>query len=451
MLELVLSKYLAQPWAMHPGMLEVLSNVLTNKSLGVKIKEEVDSNNKDLIKYDITDSGKAIIPMEGVVLKRTMAMEGVSGLVSTLNIEKSLIHAAENSSVKDILLVINTPGGTVEGTMEVADLINELKQIKNIDGYINGMGCSAGYWIGSACNSLSAYYTAEVGSIGVYQMHVDYSRFYENEGIKVSYIKAGKYKTAGNPFEPIKGEQKDELQKRVDGIYKLFVNAVAKNRNVSVEYVLEHMAEGRTFLGEEAKELKLIDEVINLEGVIEPSNTYSFLKGEKSMAFGKKEISVESIKTDHEEIYSEIFEAGKAEAEEEASKKIADLTAQNNALKNQISISKENEERMNKICSFADSLGLAEYGKELSQKNDLSLEAAYEKLVEKSAQNKREAQSSFNDSAPDAAGHSEDGREMDGKEPTTKEEAKRYCKEKYGCSNSEAWKYARREYKQFFV
>lgn len=280
--KLLLSKFSVSPWAIHPGMFDIFTQVFNNKLLGAVIKPEIKIDREIDSEYHVIGR-TAIIPMHGVILQKSMGMEGISGIVTTLNLEASLKSVVTDYQIDRIILDIDSPGGTVDGTKEVADLIYKIRQEKEVIAYANGLMASAAYWIGSAADEIIAGETSHVGSIGVYLMHVDQSKYNEELGIKVTYVKAGKYKTAGNPHEPLEGEMKDELQKGVDYIYEIFTRSVALHRGVSHEKVLTDMADGRIFIGEEARKIGLVDEIGNFDDLIPESDRYGIVKQESQL------------------------------------------------------------------------------------------------------------------------------------------------------------------------
>lgn len=437
-MEYLLSKFIVTPWAVHPGMLDIFSNVLNNKFMGELIKEQKVSDDENKITYYI-NNGAAIIPMHGTILKKSMGMQSISGLETTLNIEKTISQALYDDKVDRIILDIDSPGGSVDGTMELASFVHEAKSVKPIVAYANGMMASAAYWIGSAADKVYTYHTGNVGSIGVYMMHVDQSKLDEKQGLNVTYIKAGKYKTTGNVHEPLNETDKNSLQEHVDYVYSLFVNDVAKFRGYTSEEVINNMADGKIFIGQQAVDAGLVDEINNLESLLEQSNTYSFLTGGTTM-FGVKweDVTVESLTENKIDVYNAIVSNTAAEYEQ----KIKDL-------EKQITDMKEKAVTDEKIRNLAETLNLHDLGEELIKEN-ASVTDAYEKLAEaakESVQNNLEA---FENTAPTSAGPAGTD-ELDREEPQTKEEAMSFCREKYQCSKGMAWKHARRDFPKFFI
>ena len=131
------------------------------------------------------------------------------------------------------------------------------------------MAASAAYWIASAASSLTVTPGGDVGSVGVYAMHVDYSRALDEAGITVNIVKAGKYKAEGSPFQPLDNAARDHLQDRVDAIHGRFVAALARNRDVSREAVRQDFGQGRLVSARDAVSRKMADRTATLENVLE--------------------------------------------------------------------------------------------------------------------------------------------------------------------------------------
>ena len=143
----------------------------------------------------------------------------------------------------------------------------ELSKIKPIVAVSDAVMASAAYWIGSAANAVFiSGRTVNVGSIGVVATH-RYSA--EAPTSKTTEITAGKYKRMGSALEPLNDEARAYMQAQVDQIYSVFVDAVAQHRGVSADQVIEHMADGRIFVGQQAIDAGLVDGVATVDAIAE--------------------------------------------------------------------------------------------------------------------------------------------------------------------------------------
>jgi len=173
------------------------------------------------------------------------------GLVSQM-----LDDANEDDGISRIILDFNTPGGTVTGVPELADKIAGME--KEVVAFTDSQCCSAGYWLASAAKEFYCTGSSEVGSIGVWMAHFDYSRQMKNEGVEVTEIKAGTWKTMGAYWRPLSDSEKAILQAGVDKIHAQFKEAVTVRRNISDEDM-----QGQVFDGEEAAERGLVSGLVS--------------------------------------------------------------------------------------------------------------------------------------------------------------------------------------------
>lgn len=262
---------MTSPWMIAPEKLAEIRAIYQAHIRGEKIDIKAieaqlaiaigEQQNKDLYQYDI-QNGVAIIPVKGVVSKRSSLFSFFFARALTTDIAIMFKAALTDDEVESILLDIDSPGGTVDGTQELAELIYSSRGQKPIIAYTDGMMASAAYYIGAAADKI--YISGDmpdIGSIGVAMVHLDYSKSDEQYGYKETDIYAGKYKRITSGNKPLSEEGKAYLQDQVDYVYSIFVNDVAKYRGRSVEDVLENMADGRIFIGRQALDAGLVDGV----------------------------------------------------------------------------------------------------------------------------------------------------------------------------------------------
>lgn len=231
---------------------------------------------------EVSKSGRtAGIPIYGVISQRPDSW--YSG-TSTMDVQLELNAALADPTVDSILLDIDSPGGSVNGVQELADAILKARDRKPVYAVANSLAASAAYWIGSAATRLYAAPGGEVGSIGVYAMHVDQSKLFESIGIKPTYISAGKYKMEGNPHEPLTDEARAAIQASVDEMYSDFVRAVARNRNVAWSQVRNGFGEGRVVGAREAHRLGMVDGIKSLSEVVNIARNGAMQSGRAASA-----------------------------------------------------------------------------------------------------------------------------------------------------------------------
>lgn len=266
---------IASPWAItRSGLEEILAIYATHlrgekidiRAVEARLGRPLANEQRG---YEVTD-GVAVLPIEGVMAPKANLMMQVSGGASTQIVQRELAAALADPAVRAVVLHIDSPGGSVIGTPELAAAVASARaQGKPIVAYSDGMLASAAYWVGSAADAVYiSGSTVMVGSIGVVVAHRDFSRRNEADGVKITEISAGKYKRLDSPNAPLGKEGRASLQEQVDYIYSLFVDAVAAHRGTTAADVLERMADGRTFIGRQAIDAGLVDGVATLPELV---------------------------------------------------------------------------------------------------------------------------------------------------------------------------------------
>lgn len=212
-------------------------------------------------KYELKD-GAAIIPVHGLLTKRTELFSSLMGTTSYEDIFSAICDAIEDGKVEKILLDIDSPGGEVGGLFDLVDFIFKARNEKPIYSFANDYACSAAYAIASATNRIFVNRTSCVGSIGVIATHLDVSEADKKEGLKYTTVFAGEKKNELSPHEPLSESAVAGLQGEVNRLYDIFVKTVARNRGLSEEEIRGMQA--ATFFGEKAAiKAGLADELSN--------------------------------------------------------------------------------------------------------------------------------------------------------------------------------------------
>lgn len=216
--------------------------------------------------YQVID-GVALFSMAGVIGPKANLMMEISGGTSAQLLRNEILTAAQDPKVSSGILYADSPGGNVLGIAEGAAAWRAFAEQKPAVTFSDGTLASAAYWWGSAASKvLISGPMVNVGSIGVRTEHVDTSMAEAQRGVKRTVIKAGRYKAAGDgPLDPKTLEYK---QAQVDYLYTLFIDAVAAHRGVDAETVLEEMADGRVFIGQQAVDAGLVDGFSTLEDLL---------------------------------------------------------------------------------------------------------------------------------------------------------------------------------------
>lgn len=261
-------------WAMHPGALRIFSIASTPEAYisfeppppqEPVIVERDSVAPSAAVRLPKSSGNVAVVPIMGPIGQNRRVdwasaySEEIAGQVASL---------AGNDSIGAIVLNINSPGGIVYGTPELAAAVRSARDAKPVYAVATGMAASAAYWIGAQATKLYAAPSAEVGSIGVWSGHIDVSKQMERWGLKVTLISAGEYKVEGNPYEPLSDEARADMQLGVDSYYNDFLTDVAKGRNTSIQDVRENYGKGRMLRGDAARKVGMIDGIASLSDVL---------------------------------------------------------------------------------------------------------------------------------------------------------------------------------------
>lgn len=209
----------------------------------------------------VTSDGIGIIPIQGQITKGVSSYGGAS---STL-VRRAARRAVSDPDVRAVMLQVDSPGGTVDGTDEMAqDLFAIRASGKPIAAHVDGLMDSAALWAGVQAEFVSASRMSEVGSIGTLAVVQDLSGMAEAEGIKVHVISTGERKGDFVPGTEVTDEQLAKLQERVDAINAFFIDAVKRGRGMSASEVRK-LATGEDWLAADAQERGLIDKVMRFD------------------------------------------------------------------------------------------------------------------------------------------------------------------------------------------
>lgn len=206
-----------------------------------------------------TGGGVAVIPIRGIILKDAGWLEAY-GAVSLRKVEDALLAASSDPGVSKIVMLIDSPGGSVDGLYGTAQIMRQVNKTKPIVAVVDGLAASAGYYLASQATEITAGKMDEVGSIGVRVLLYDFSKLFTDAGVRPVLIDTGEFKSIGAMGVPISEAQQAEVRKIVDAFFADFKASVRKGRSMT-EPQVNKVADGRVFLGEEARELGLIDRV----------------------------------------------------------------------------------------------------------------------------------------------------------------------------------------------
>ncbi len=215
-------------------------------------------------------------------------LEGV--IIEPKTVVSDLKKFANDDSIKAIILHVNTPGGGVAASQEIYQEVKRIrdKKKKPIVVSIETVGASGGYYISSAASKIFADRGSVVGSIGVIAEWYSYGDLIRWAKLKDVVLKTGEFKDTGNPARELTPAERQYLQHLIDNMYGQFIHAVAEGRKLKEEDV-RSLADGKVWTGEQAKDLKLIDEFGDFQAAVEDTAKSVGISGEPTLVHPEKQ------------------------------------------------------------------------------------------------------------------------------------------------------------------
>lgn len=215
-------------------------------------------------------------------------LEGV--LVSSEHVVEELNDYAEDSSIKAIVIRIDSPGGGVVASQEIYNAIKSARREgKKVVASMGTVAASGGYYVAAAADRIVANPGTLTGSIGVKMEFASIEKLLEKIGVKGMVVKAGEYKDVGSPFRDMTEPEKKILQDVIDDVHSQFIKAVAEGRNLQ-EGDVRAIADGRIFTGRQALDLKLVDQLGDLTDSIKVAGELVGIKGKPRVIEKRKTI-----------------------------------------------------------------------------------------------------------------------------------------------------------------
>lgn len=274
------SEFYGHPWAMHAGALSELG-----QSIEIGDMESIQASLSMLGEGDDGKTkivnGVAVIPVNGTLRDGVDFMVKFGGATSYQILERDFKAAQANDSVKSIVFLCNSPGGSAIGCKRVADAIFAARGKKPVTAFVQGQCCSAAYYIAAACDRIEATADSMVGSIGTIMPHIEMAGLLDEIGYGVTVITNADSpkKGHGNQYEKLTPEGKATLQSFIDSYGKPFIADVARYRGTTAESVVENFGKGDSVRADAAISIGMIDAVVaglsetmdRLTGSAEPS------------------------------------------------------------------------------------------------------------------------------------------------------------------------------------
>jgi protease-4 len=224
-----------------------------------------------------------LIRVEGVILDAKDTVE-------------DLKRFGDSSSVKAIVLRIDSPGGGVVPSQEIHDAVRRVrtKDNKTVVASMGTVAASGGYYIAAAADRIVANPGTLTGSIGVIMELVNLEGLLKKVGVEGIVVKSGRYKDVGSPFRKMSAEDRRILQSVMDDVHDQFIEAVAEGRALDVKDV-RPLADGRIFTGRQAVDAQLVDELGDLDDAVRIAADMVGIEGEPSLVEPKKRFSIREL------------------------------------------------------------------------------------------------------------------------------------------------------------
>lgn len=216
--------------------------------------------------FENLDGNTAIIEINGPIVAQKNGDFSFTESTSSDDIRKLIRRANKNDKIKAIIFEINSPGGSAVASDEIAIEVKKVNKTKVA--WIREIGTSGAYWIASSSDHIIANRMSITGSIGVISSYLSFPGFLEDHNVTYERLVTGKFKDTGSPFKELTSEERIMFQRSLDKIHDYFVEEVAVNRNMKKRDVAK-IATGQFYLGVDAKELGLIDELGSRQEVLD--------------------------------------------------------------------------------------------------------------------------------------------------------------------------------------
>jgi protease-4 len=219
----------------------------------------------------------AVVDLEGVITSPKETVE-------------QLRKFGDDSSIKAIIIHVNSPGGGAAASEEIYREVLRIRDVKKkrIVASIETVGASGAYYVSSATNKIFADQASVVGSIGVIAEWYNYEELLKWAKLQAIVLKAGEFKDTGSPVRPMTPAERAYMQGLIDNMHGQFIHSVAEGRHMKDAEILP-LADGKVWTGEQAMPLKLIDQIGDFRAAIADTAKSVGIKGEPTLVHPEKD------------------------------------------------------------------------------------------------------------------------------------------------------------------
>lgn len=215
-------------------------------------------------------------------------LDGV--ILSPQPVVSELKKFGDDSSIKAIILHVNSPGGGVAASEEIYREVKRLRseKKKKVVASIETVGASGAFYVSSACDKIYADQGSIVGSIGVIAQWVNYGDLLKWAKLKDVVIKTGEFKDTGNPARDLTPAEQAYMQSLIDNMFGQFIKAVADGRGLKYDDV-KAIANGKVWTGEQASSMKLVDGIGDFQKAVDETAKSVGITGEPTLVRPEKD------------------------------------------------------------------------------------------------------------------------------------------------------------------
>jgi protease-4 len=227
----------------------------------------------------------------GLALGKKVGLVEITGtIVESTDIVEQIRKFADDSSVRALVVRIESPGGVVAAAQEIYEELRAVRMSgKPVIASMGGIAASGGYYVACGADSIIANPGTVTGSIGVIMSFPNTDELMRKVGVKLEVVKTGEFKDIGSFARPMTERERQLLQGLIDDVYDQFVTVVSEERGIDRETVIG-FADGRIFTGRQALEMNLVDRIGGYFDAVELAGELGGISGTPTVVKPRKDL-----------------------------------------------------------------------------------------------------------------------------------------------------------------
>lgn len=230
----------------------------------------------------------AIVEVEGLLINARTGGGLMGAPENRLSLfAQQMERAARDTSVKAVVLRVNSPGGTVTASDTMYQIVQRFRKEtgKPVIASCQEVAASGAYYVSCAADAIVAQPTTVVGSIGVIFSSFNVEGTLNLIGVRPEVVKSGRLKDMGSPFKPMAVEEREIVQNMINEYHRGFVAVVRSGRSLSDSAAVEDLTDGRIFTGDQALKHGLVDRLGLLEDALDLARTNAKAPGARAVMY----------------------------------------------------------------------------------------------------------------------------------------------------------------------